>query len=140
MSSRLEDLRDLARMLDEGKISQSEYDIVKTELIQAPAEEWEASADLALTAEDEEQVPDEEPAEGWRGVVGRVPTIYRVAAAGAVLVMVTGFFLWGRGDAAGSVTVDKTSMASPASTPPRNHWVLVSTTWSLDGTRCPIHP
>lgn len=34
-------------MLDEGKISQGEYDIVKTQLIQAPAEEWEPPADLA---------------------------------------------------------------------------------------------
>ena len=31
-------------MLDEGKISQGEYDTVKTELVQAPAEEWEPLA------------------------------------------------------------------------------------------------
>ena len=36
----MEDLRDLARLLDEGKISQTEYDVVKTELLEAPADDW----------------------------------------------------------------------------------------------------
>lgn len=117
MSSRLEDLRDLARMLDEGKISQGEYDIVKTELIQAPAEEWEPPANQAPPDADGEKVPDEQSAAGWRGVVDQVPSIYRVAAAGALVVMVTGLFLGGRGDAAGSVTVERTSLAGPASSP-----------------------
>ena len=101
-------------MLDEGKISQGEYDIVKTEIIQAPAEEWEPQADLAPPGVDEES-PDEEPAAGWIGLVGQVPKTYRVAAAGALVVLVAGFFLGGRGDAAGSVTVDPASLAAPVS-------------------------
>lgn len=130
MSSRLEDLRDLARMLDEGKISRGEDDIVKTELIQAPLEEWEAPADLTPPDEEipDEEIPDEESAAGWRGVVGQVPTTYRVAAAGAAVVMVLGFFLGGRGDAAGSVTVERTLVASPASSPAPSHWVFDSAT------------
>ncbi|MGH8915939.1 MAG: SHOCT domain-containing protein [Acidimicrobiia bacterium] len=46
MSSRLEDLRDLAQMLDEGKITQREYEMVKTELLEAPADEWATSGPL----------------------------------------------------------------------------------------------
>jgi hypothetical protein len=40
VSSRLEDLRDLAQLLDEGKITQREFEVVKTELLEAPIEEW----------------------------------------------------------------------------------------------------
>jgi hypothetical protein len=114
VSSRLEDLRDLARMLDEGKISQSEYDIVMTEIIQAPAEDWEPEADLGPPDVEEER-HDEEPAAGWWKVIGQVPSRYRVAAVGAVIVLVAGFFLGGRGDAAGSVTVDRASVDSLSS-------------------------
>ena len=40
MGSRVEDLLNLAKMLDEGKVSQEEYEVVKAELLAAPAEEW----------------------------------------------------------------------------------------------------
>jgi len=40
VSSRVQDLLELAQMLDQGKITQHEYDVVKTELLEAPAEEW----------------------------------------------------------------------------------------------------
>jgi hypothetical protein len=40
MGSRVEDLLSLARMLDEGKVSQQEYELVKAELLAAPADEW----------------------------------------------------------------------------------------------------
>ncbi len=40
MSSRLEDLRDLAQLLDEGKVSPSEYEVIKTEILEASPEEW----------------------------------------------------------------------------------------------------
>jgi hypothetical protein len=113
VSSRLEDLRDLARMLDEGKISQGEYDIVKTEIIQAPADEWESQVGLGPPVVGERH--DEEPATGWWELVGQVPRTYRVAAVGALVVLVAGFFLGGRGDAAGSVTVDRVSVASLSS-------------------------
>ena len=102
-------------MLDEGKISQSEYDIVKTELIEAPAQDWEPTADLVPPDEAEEEIPDEKRVAGWRGALDQVPTMYRVAAAGALAVLVAGFFLGGPSDAAGSVTANRNSAASPAS-------------------------
>jgi hypothetical protein len=117
VSSRIEDLRDLARMLDEGKISPSEYNIVKTEILEASAEEWDSTADLALGDDPDVEKPEDEPAAGWREAFDQVPTIYRVAAAGAVLVVVVGFFLSGNGDTAGTVTANRASVASAASSP-----------------------
>ncbi len=104
-------------MLDEGKISQSEYDIVKTEVLEAPAEEWEPPATVAPPDEDVDQGPDDGEVAGWRGAFDQIPTIYRLAATGAVLVLVIGFFLNGNGDAAGSVTADRASNASAPSSP-----------------------
>ena len=104
-------------MLDEGKISQSEYDIVKTEILEAPAEEWLPTTDHAPPDEHEHESPDDEPVEGWRGTFDQIPTIYRVAAGGAVFALVMGFFLSGNGDAAGSVTADRASIASARSGP-----------------------
>jgi hypothetical protein len=117
VSNRLEDLRDLARMLDEGKISQSEYDIVKTEVLEAPAEEWEPPTAVAPTDEGDDKGPDDQKVAGWRRVFDQIPTIYRLAGAGAVLVLVIGFLLNGNGDAAGSVTADRASNAPPPSSP-----------------------
>jgi hypothetical protein len=104
-------------MLDEGKISPSEYDIVKTEILEAPAEEWEPAADLAPADEHGDEKPEDEPGADWRGAFDQIPTIYRAAAAGAVLVVVIGFFLNGNGDAAGSVTAHRASVASAPSSP-----------------------
>ena len=117
VSSRLEDLRDLARMLDEGKISQSEYDIVKTEVLDAPADEWDSPTAVAPPDEDEDKGPDGEQVAGWRAAFDQIPTMYRVAAAGAVLVLVIGFFLNGNGDAAGSVTADRVPNTPAPSSP-----------------------
>ena len=68
-------------MLDEGKISQSEYDIVKTEVLEAPAEEWESPTAVAPPEEDEDKGPDDEKVAGWRGAFDQIPTIYRVRPA-----------------------------------------------------------
>ena len=103
-------------MLDEGKISQSEYDIVKTEVLGAPAEEWEPPTAVAPD-EREDMGPDDERVAGWRGAFGQIPTTYRLAAGGAVLVLVIGLFLNGNGGAAGSVTADTASTASAPSSP-----------------------
>ena len=43
VSSRVEDLQELARLLDDGKITQREFEVVKTELLEAPIEEWASS-------------------------------------------------------------------------------------------------
>jgi len=43
VSNRVEDLRDLAQLLDEGKITQREFDLVKDELLEAPVEDWAGS-------------------------------------------------------------------------------------------------
>lgn len=107
VSSRLEDLRDLARMRDEGKISPREYDIVKNELLQAPAEEWDddpeqATGDTAVTESVNEEGEGEE--KGWRAHLQALPATYRAALVGAVVVLVAGSFVISRNDAAGTVT------------------------------------
>jgi len=104
-------------MLDEGKISQSEYDIVKTEVLDAPAEEWESPTAVAPPEEDEDKGLDDEKVAGWRRTFDQIPTTYRVAAGGAVFVVMIGFFLNGNDDAAGSVSADRVSIASAASSP-----------------------
>lgn len=123
VSSRIEDLRDLARMLDEGKISQREYEIVKTELLEAPAEEWStpvAPPNGAAPAEQqvgEEPVPDEEsgPDAGWLTSLRQVPITYRAALAVAVLVLLIGGFIASRSDATGTVmAVSDPEVSAPA--------------------------
>ena len=91
MSSRVEDLRDLAQMLDEGKITQSEYDLVKKELLEAPADDWEIELDVA----DPEGSVEESDGEGeagpsWRAHLGEIPTRYRAALVVALVVLVAG--------------------------------------------------
>ena len=116
MSSRLQYARS-GPDLDKGKISQGEPDIVG----RAPSgsrQEWEPPADLAPPNEESPLRSRLQVAED----VGQVPTSYRVAAAGAAVVMVLGFLLGGRGDAAGSVTVERTLVASPASSPATSQW------------------
>lgn len=123
VSSRLEDLRDLARMLDQGEISRTEYDIVKTELLEAPAQEWdqdESPVDaLAMGATDPSSEPGEADTvfEGWRLALSRVPTAYRAALAGAVLILVIGVFFAGKSDASGTVEADPAWLASAATGP-----------------------
>lgn len=96
MSSRLEDLRDLAQLLDEGKISQQEFEVVKTELLEASPEEWaelESSPELSSTADSNGSSSDAEPTEDssaaeldWLTFVRQIPTVYWVSAALSVLV------------------------------------------------------
>jgi hypothetical protein len=91
-------------MLDEGKITQSEYDLVKKELLEAPADDWEIELDVA----DPEGSVEESDGEGeagpsWRAHLGEIPTRYRAALVVALVVLVAGMSLTG-GDAAGTVT------------------------------------
>jgi hypothetical protein len=69
VSSRLEDLRDLAVMLDEGKVTQEEYDIVKAELLDAPGEEWEdpVSSDIDTVDNEPDASRTELGVESWPG-------------------------------------------------------------------------
>ncbi len=110
-------------MLDEGKISQTEYDIVKTELLEAPAEEWAisvASSNGAAPTEEpvgEEAIPAEESGSeaGWLSSLRQIPTTYRAALAGAVLVLVVGGFIASRSDATGTVmAVSHPAASAPA--------------------------
>jgi hypothetical protein len=117
VSSRLDDLRNLAVMLDEGKITQREYDVVKAELLDAPTEEWgqpEALTPVPVSDPD----PEPDPPTGWRVVLAEFPPIYRVAAIGAGLVLVTGVFLAATSDTAGSVRADSSSSRAAASAGP----------------------
>jgi hypothetical protein len=111
VSSRLDDLRDLAEMLDEGKITQKEYDVVKAELLDAPAEEWGLPEQPALEPEPE---PDPDSPEGWRALLAEFPPIYRLAAVGAGLVLVAGVVLAATSDTAGSVRADPSSIRAAA--------------------------
>jgi hypothetical protein len=106
VSSRLEDLRGLAQLLDEGKITQNEFEVVKTEILEASPDEWatpgssniaskngEAKADLngsTPTMDEQEQhgpVAESEPTTGpdWLVFVKGIPTVYW-AAMGATVV------------------------------------------------------
>jgi hypothetical protein len=112
--SRLDDLRDLAQMLDQGKITQTEYDVVKAELLDAPAEEWEMTQ--ATPEPDPETDPD--PTGGWRALLAEFPPIYRLAAVGAGLVLVAGVFLAATSDTAGPVRADSSAIRAAAPTGP----------------------
>ncbi len=63
MGSRVEDLLGLAKMLDEGKVSQSEYEAVKAELLAAPAENWFDQPIREQAIEVETEAPAHEGAE-----------------------------------------------------------------------------
>jgi hypothetical protein len=136
VSSRLEDLRDLAVMLDEGKVTQEEYDIVKAELLDAPAEEWEGPASATIDFDDAE--PDTEPTGARRGLLAGIPPTYRLAAVGAFLVLVAGALLAAGGDSSGSVRADNSSIRAAAPVGPAADslgvlLVDVSTGWNEVG-------
>lgn len=124
MSSRIEDLRDLARMLDEGKISQQEYEIVKSELLEAPAEEWLTGAMPSHPALPEAELHgDDLPGAetgwaGWLTNLREIPTTYRAGLVGAVLVLVVGGFIATRSDAAGTIAVVPRTQATTPAPPP----------------------
>jgi hypothetical protein len=67
MGSRVEDLLSLAKMLDEGKVSQEEYEIVKAEIIAAPADEWLEVTQEPFAGEHEEAERGLEPARDDEG-------------------------------------------------------------------------
>jgi hypothetical protein len=90
---------------------------VKTDILEAPAEEWEPTADLVLPDESGDENRDDKPDASWRVAFARIPTIYRAAAAGAALVLFIGLSISGNGDAAGSVTAHGASVASASSGP-----------------------
>jgi hypothetical protein len=109
VSSRLEDLSELARMLDDGKITQREFEVVKTELLDAPIEEWvgapiEVEALIVDTEDAEvESLPigipvDVSEAQGddtsgdpdWLVFVKQVPPLSWAALGSALLVVFFG--------------------------------------------------
>ena len=129
MGSRVEDLLSLARMLDEGKVSQEEYEVVKAELLAAPVEEWDDPADAPEAGGDSESPaevssaeisdlpPAPEPAaaiQQWIERAKEVPAQYRWGV-GALLVVLLGLMLFGGGEsppvqAAGLPAVDAEPM------------------------------
>ncbi len=115
VSSRLDDLRDLAVMLDEGKITQREYDMVKTELIDAPAEEWGETEQPVDLQEDSEPAP--EARAGWGVLLAQIPSIYRVAGVGAAVVLVAGVVLAAGDDTTGSVRADPSTAQTVSAEP-----------------------
>jgi hypothetical protein len=105
-------------MLDEGKITKREYEMVKAELLDAPADDWEEPVPVAIEA-DEQGEGELEAEIGWRALLADFPPIYRAAAVGALMVLVVGVFLAARDTATGSVRADPSSartgwVASPA--------------------------
>ena len=109
VSSRLEDLSELARLLDDGKITQREFEVVKTELLEAPVEEWadtpmEVEA-LIIDGEDAEveTVPAGIPVEegesendeaatdpDWLVFAKQIPQLYWASLGAAVLTLFLG--------------------------------------------------
>jgi hypothetical protein len=125
VSSRIEDLRDLARMLDEGMISQSEYDIVKADLLNAPSEEWLSSAGTSRPGSSEDQTEVEVPPDGkvgqragWLAIILGIPATYRIAMVVAVLVLVVGGVIATRSDATGTIPAISRSQTTIPVTPP----------------------
>ncbi|MGA7098321.1 MAG: hypothetical protein WB245_12225 [Acidimicrobiia bacterium] len=116
MSTRFQDLKDLAQMLDEGKVSPVEYEIVKAELLAASSDEWsepgltpaESSSNggngtspspidqpVESTASEaaDEIIAGEEPVTGIQDLLGSLaeaPRIYQVAGAAAGLTLLIG--------------------------------------------------
>jgi hypothetical protein len=126
VSSRIEDLRDLARMLDDGKISQQEYDLVKADLLAAPADEWLLGARPVAGGQEREALDGEEtaerdegPAARWLAMIVQIPVVYRAALVGGLLVLIVGVFIATGSDAAGTVPVSpRTQATTPAPPPP----------------------
>ena len=146
MSSRIEDLRDLARMLDDGKISQSEYDIVKADLLNAPSEEWLLAAATAQPGSSEgptevDYLPDGKAGRGagWLAMIVSLPTTYRVALVVAVLVLVVGGVVATRSDATGTIPVVPRSETTIPATPP-DESLGVSLEDLADGWNAVEHP
>jgi hypothetical protein len=147
VSSRIEDLRDLARMLDEGKISQREYDIVKADLLRAPAEEWltEPSTSRPASAEERaegEYPPDEEETEqtGWLTTIRSIPAAYRAALVGAVLVLVLGGFIASRSDASGTLAAAPGSQAATIPAVPPEESIGITLSQLVEGWNAVEHP
>jgi hypothetical protein len=126
VSSRIEDLRDLARMLDDGKISQQEYDMVKADLLAAPADEWLLGLETIGPGPEREAFDGEETAEKdegpsarWLAMIVQIPMVYRAALVGGLLVLIVGVFIATGSDAAGTVSASpRTQATTPASPPP----------------------
>ncbi len=94
MSSRIDDLRDLARMLDEGKITQVEYEVVKTEILEAPADEWGEPTPPLETAEPGEgietpDVPTDDSSQppDWISFAKEIPPLYWSAVGASILTV-----------------------------------------------------
>ena len=123
MSSRIEDLRDLARMLDDGKISQQEYNLVKADLLAAPADEWLLGPNAGDPGPDHESLDsetaekDDRPAARWLAMIVQIPMVYRAALVGAVLVLIAGVFIATGSDAAGTVPVSPRTQATTPEPP-----------------------
>ncbi|HEX5696955.1 MAG TPA: SHOCT domain-containing protein [Acidimicrobiia bacterium] len=113
MSSRVEDLRDLARLLDEGKVSQSEYEAVKSEILAASPDEWASPSptdarhaapsngspsngahekvEVDQPEVDGEPVdPESKPGAPWVVFVKEIPPIYWAAMAAIVATFLFG--------------------------------------------------
>lgn len=147
MSSRIEDLRDLARMLDEGKISQREYDIVKADLLRAPAEEWLAEPATSQPAFTEERaegddLPDGEEVEptGLLATIRDIPVAYRAAMVGAVLVLVVSGFIASRSDASGAVAAPTGSQAATVPAVPPEESIGITLDQLVESWNAVEHP
>jgi hypothetical protein len=111
VSSRLEDLRDLAQLLDDGKISQSEYELVKKDILEAPPEEWigdstsevptaESNATDPVGAHEKHidegpvaEAPDNAPPTTqpeWLRFVRRIPAVYWAGMGAIVITLLYG--------------------------------------------------
>ncbi|MFZ0626569.1 MAG: hypothetical protein WAN34_08740 [Acidimicrobiia bacterium] len=116
MSTRFQDLKDLAQMLDEGKVSAVEYEIVKAELLAASSDEWSGSGPTPVESGSnggngvatigvdtpvekthsetaDEVVPEDETVgwiQGWVDSLAAAPRIYQVAGAATGLTLLVG--------------------------------------------------
>jgi hypothetical protein len=82
-------------MLDDGKISQGEYDFVKRELLEAAPQEWEETPELGAVAtlQREQPVPavlEESTQSTTENTILGLPRVYVIAGAAALLTLLFG--------------------------------------------------
>jgi hypothetical protein len=140
VSTRFQDLKDLAQMLDEGKVSQGEYETVKAELLAASSDDWsEADAGVnglslnghaSIDAEASDELP-EENSEGsetttdlpdWVNEIVSAPRLYRIAGGAAALT----FLIGGAVDPLGWLAAFLGGLALATTRTPRARWMAWS--------------
>lgn len=98
MSNRIDELRSLADMLDEQKISESEYDTLKGEILESDSDAPPPLADAVKAAREPElgeaSVGWEEMIRSWIEYCSGAPKTYLIALGGGILAVLLSWTMW----------------------------------------------